>query len=314
MKSNFGGMYMIIKKEKSLHSSTDAHAKWGYIFAMPAIIGFFVFTAGPMLYSLYLAFTDTSIGINGKFIGINNFKTIFTTDPFFFLSLKVTFSYAIIAVPLNLLASFGVALLLNTKNLYGVRIFRTIAYLPSIVPAVANGLLWKWIFNPDFGILNSLLSFFNLPTSNWIYEKSSVIPSIAFMQLWNIGPIMIVFLAGLQDVPKHLHESIEVDGGNFWHKFWYVTVPMMTPTIFFNLLMGIIGALQAFYQAFIMTEGGPSNGSLFLGYHIYRTAFKDNQMGYASALSWILFVIVFVFSLIVFKSSNSWVYYAEGDE
>ncbi len=287
---------------------------WGYLFALPAILGFVLFTAGPMLYSLYLSFTDVRLGVQGNFIGFANYIKIFTNDPFFTLSLGVTFKYLIIAVPINIIGSFIAALLLNTKGLHGKRFFRTIVYLPCIVPAVANGLLWKWMFNPDFGLLNAILKFFGLPASQWVYEKATVIPSLGFMQFWAIGSTMIIFLAGLQGVSSSLYEAVDVDGGNMWHKFWHITVPMMTPTIFFNLVMSIISYLQAFYQAFIMTEGGPSNGSLFYAYHIYRTAFKDNNMSYASALAWVLFVIVAVFTVILFKSSDHWVYYAEGDD
>ncbi len=287
---------------------------WGYLFALPAILGFAIFTAGPMLYSLYLSFTNVKLGVNGDFIGMENYKEIFTTDPFFGLSLKVTFSYMLFAVPINIGASFLAAMMLNTKGLRGMRFYRTIVYLPGIVPAVANGLLWKWMFNPDFGLLNTLLRGMNLPVSQWVYAKSTVIPSLAFMQFWNIGATMIIFLAGLQGVSSSLYEAVEVDGGNLWHKFIKITLPMMTPTIFFNLVMAIINYLQAFYQAFVMTEGGPSNGSLFYAYHIYRTAFKDNNMGYASSLAWILFVIISAFTVVLFKTSNSWVYYAEGDD
>ena len=301
-------------KVKAKTKKAFSQQTWGYLFALPAILGFLVFTAGPMLYSLYLSFTDVRIGVNGNFIGLQNYKQIFTTDPFFTLSLGVTFKYMLLAVPINIGASFVAALMLNTKGLRGVRVFRTVVYLPGIVPAVANGLLWKWMFNPDFGLLNTILNALNLPTSQWVYQKSTVIPSLAFMQFWGIGSTMIIFLAGLQGVSSSLYEAVDVDGGNFWHKFRHITLPMMTPTIFFNLVMAIINYLQAFYQAFIMTEGGPSNGSLFYAYHIYRTAFKDNNSGYASALAWILFVIVAVFTVILFKTSNNWVYYAEGED
>ncbi len=303
----------LVKEVSFKNKKKNYEEKWGWFFAAPAIIGFLVFTAVPMLMSLYLSFTNTTLGVDGAFIGIENFKTIFTTDPFFKLSLGVTFSYVVLAVPLNLICSFSVALLLNTERLKGVRFYRTIVYLPGIVPAVANAFLWKWLFNPDLGLLNKILSFMHVPAQQWIYSKSSVVPSLAFMGIWGIGANMIIFLAGLQGVPRSLYEAIEVDGGNVFHKFIYCTLPMMTPTIFFTLVMGIIGTLQAFYQAFVMTDGGPNNGSLFYAYHIYRTAFSSNKMGYASALSWILFVIVIFFTFIIFKTSNSWVYYPEGE-
>ncbi|MDR1440377.1 MAG: sugar ABC transporter permease [Clostridiales bacterium] len=299
---------------KAASRKSLSQQSWGYVFALPAIVGFAVFTAWPMLYSLYLSFTSTRLGVSGDFIGLSNYRQIFSTDPFFKLSLRVTFYYLLLSVPVNIGASFAAALILSTKGLRGQRLFRTIVYLPYIVPAIANGLLWKWMFNPDFGLLNTMLRFFRLPTTQWVYAQSTVIPSLAFMQFWNIGGTMIIFLAGVQGVPASLYEAVVVDGGNFWHKFRHITVPMMTPTIFFNLVMAIISYLQAFYQAFVMTEGGPSNGSLFYAYHIYRTAFKDNSMGYASALAWILFVIVALFTVVLFKSSDRWVYYAQGEE
>ena len=287
--------------------------KWGWFFAAPALIGFFVFTAGPMLMSLYLSFTDSKFGIDATWIGWANYQNIFTIDPFFKLSLGVTFSYVVIAVPLNLICSFFVAMLLNTDGLKGVKYFRTVVYLPSIIPAVANAFLWKWLFNPTRGLLNTLIGFIGIPAQQWVYAKQSVIPSLALMGIWNIGANMIIFLAGLQGVPRSLYEAIDVDSGNFFHKFRYCTLPMMTPTIFFTLVMGIIGTLQAFYQAFVMTEGGPNNGSLFYAFNIYRTAFSSNNMSKACAQAWILFIIVMFFTALIFRSSSSWVYYEGGE-
>lgn len=279
---------------------------------MPAIIGLVGFTIGPMIASFYFSLTDVTLGIKGNFVGLENYKNLFTKDPFFFTSLKVTFTYAALSVPLNLISAFLVALLLNVEGIKGLKVYRTLIYLPCIVPAVANGMLWKWLYNPNFGLFNQLLNYIGLPGSDWIYSKETVLPSLAFMNVWGMGSTMIIFLAGLQGVNRALYEAIEVDGGNGWHKFRYVTIPMMTPTIFFNLVMGIIGALQAFYQAFVMTNGGPSNGSLFFGYHIYRTAFENLKTGYAAAMSWVLFVIVLFFTVIIFRTSKSWVYYEEG--
>jgi len=298
-----------VKPRKIKH----AYEKWGWFFAAPALAGFFIFTLGPMLMSLYLSFTDSTLGIDGNWIGIAHYVNIFTTDPFFKMALGVTFSYVVIAVPLNLVCSFLVALLLNTDGLKGIKFYRTIVYLPSIVPVVANAFLWKWLFNPTRGLLNAIIAVVGIAPQQWVYAKSSVIPSLALMGIWNIGTNMIIFLAGLQGVPRSLYEAIEVDGGNIFSKFRHCTLPMMTPTIFFTLVMGIIGTLQAFYQAFVMTEGGPNNGSLFYAYHIYRTAFSSNNMSKANALSWILFVIVFFFTALVFKSSRSWVYYEGGE-
>ncbi|MCL2837302.1 MAG: sugar ABC transporter permease [Defluviitaleaceae bacterium] len=217
------------------------------------------------------------------------------------------------AVPINLITAFGMALLLNTEGLKGKKFYRTIAYMPYVVPAVATAFLWRWLFNPSMGLMNTILEAVGLPPSQWIFSERTVLPSIAMMVIWSIGANMIIYLAGLQGVPRSLYDAIEVDGGGIFSKFRYATLPMMTPTIFFTLIMGIIHNLQAFFQAFIMTEGGPNNGSLFFAYHIYRTGFVSNNMSRASALSWVLFVIVMFFTAFIFLSSKKWVYYEGGD-
>jgi len=285
---------------------------WGWLFAGPAIIGFLAFTLGPMISSIYLSMTDSTLGFGGTWVGIANYRQIFTADPFVWQSLRVTFTFVAISVPLSLTASFFVALLLNTEGLKGVKYWRTIAYLPSIVPGVATAFLFRWIFNPR-GLMNHLLEFFNIPGQNWFFDERWVLPTFAFMGLWGIGGSMVIFLAGLQGVPRSLYDAIEVDGGNIFSKFRYATLPMMTPTIFFNLIMGIIGTLQTFVGALLITEGGPNNASLFFGWHIYRTAFVNFNMSYAAALSWVMFVIVFFFTAIVFATSRHWVYYEGGD-
>ena len=213
------------------------------------------------------------------------------------------------SVPLRLVAAFGLAVLLNRK-IRGLPIFRTIFYLPSIVPLIASSVLWIWLFNPDFGLLNAILVPLGVPRLQWIYGTRTVIPALILMSMWDIGPMMIIFLAGLQGVPRQYYEAVEIDGGNPWHKMRHVTIPMVTPTILFNLILSVIGTMQTFVQAYVMTEGGPDNASLLYVLYLYNKAFEQSQMGYASALAWILFLIIAGLSVLLFRSSSRWVYYA----
>ncbi|MCD9021144.1 carbohydrate ABC transporter permease [Cohnella silvisoli] len=285
--------------------------KWGIIFALPPILGLLCFTLYPVAASFFYSLTDWSIGNDWQMVGMDNYKTIFTGDPLFRKALYATTYYALGSVPIGLVVAFAVAMLLNQK-VKGLSIFRTIFYLPTIVPSIANTILWLWIFNPDFGLLNSMLKSVGLPTSQWVYNESTAIPSLIMMSSWGVGNTILIFLAGLQGVPAHLYEAVEVDGGNRWHKFWHITIPCMTPTIFFNLVMALIGTFQAFNQAYVMTEGGPNNSTLFYVYYLYRKAFTESKIGYASALAWVLFIIIMALTLIVFKSSKRWVHYEEG--
>ena len=221
-------------------------------------------------------------------------------DPLFWKSLWVTGFYTALSVPVSMAFAFGLASLLN-KRIPGLGIFRTIFYLPSLIPVIATSILWLWMYNPDFGLFNAALGLVGIDKQKWIYSEWEVIPALVFMSMWSVGPMMIIFLAGLQDVPQQLYEAVDIDGGNAWHKLRYVTLPMMTPTILFNLLISMVASLQTFIQPFVMTEGGPNNGSLFFVYFIYRTAFQQSRMGYASALAWALFVVVGLLSLLVFQ-------------
>lgn len=285
---------------------------FGLLFAAPAILGFLIFTVGPMIASLYFSLTDYTVFTAPSFVGLSNYTTMFSgKDPFFYPSLKATFLYVFLAVPCYMVFAFTLAMLLNAK-IKGLSFFRTVFYLPSIVPVVASAMIWMWLYNPDLGLINHILSSVGLPTSLWLYSEKMVIPSIVLMGLWGTGGTMVIFLAGLKGISDHYYEAIEIDGGSGWHKFWYITVPMMTPTIFFNAVMGLIGAFQVFSEAYILTQGGPNNASLFYVFYIWREAFRNSNMGYASALAWVLFVIIMIFTLIVFKTSK-WVYY-EGEE
>lgn len=298
-------------KRSRMSPQRRREAWWGLLCAAPAILGFLLWQLGPIVASLFLAFTDWNIAGTPRWIGLDNFQRLFGADEFFRKSLGVTLLYTVGSVPLSIVVSFALAMLLN-QRIRALPIFRTIFYLPSIVPVVASSVLWMWMFNPDIGLLNAVLRPLGVPKLQWIYDTSTVIPSLILMSLWSLGPMMIVFLAGLQGVPRHLYEAVSVDGGNVWHRLVHVTLPMMTPTILFNLVLTIIGALQTFSQAYVMTKGGPDNASLFYVLYMYRTAFLEGEMGYASALAWVLFVVIAVLSLLVLRSASRWVYYEGG--
>ena len=222
--------------------------------------------------------------------------------------MKATFIYTFASVPVGLVFAFFLALLINTQ-IRGIAIFRTIYFLPSIVPAVAAALLWAWIFNTEFGLLNAGLSTLGASKIAWLQEPSWAMVAFVVMSTWGVGGAMIIFLAGLQGIPEVYYEAADLDGAGRWHKLWNVTIPLMSPVIFFNLIIGIINSFQVFVSALLMTNGGPQNATLFLVLYIYRTAFQSQNMGYAAALSWLLFFILMIFSFIVFKYLGSRVYY-----
>lgn len=282
----------------------------GWMFALPAILGFLILTLIPMVVSLFLSMTDYSAFKSEiRFIGLDNFKTMFgSTELYFSDSLKATAYYAVLNVPASLLVAFLIALALNT-NIRGRGIFRSIFYLPSIVPAVASCVVWMWLLNQQYGLLTTLVKQLGMGTPGWLWDKKTVIPTIVMTGLWNTGGTMVIFLAGLQGIPQVYYEALSVDGGNAWHKLRHITIPMLTPTIFFNGIMAVINSLQVFTQGYIMTKGGPSNSSLFYVLYLYRQAFEKANMGYACALAWFLFLIIMILTAIIMKSQNKWVYY-----
>ncbi|WAH39153.1 carbohydrate ABC transporter permease [Alicyclobacillus dauci] len=285
----------------------------GYAFISPWLIGFVVLTLGPLIASLYLGFTQYNLLSSPKLVGFENYVHIFH-DHNFWQSLYVTFYYAIFSVPLDLIVALFLAMMLNQKVRF-LRWFRTIYYLPAVLPPVAVAILWNWILNPQYGILNRFLGFLHLPQPQWLVTPQWTVPSFIVMSIWGVGTWMITFLAGLQDVPLSLYEAAVIDGASTWKKFWHVTLPMISPVLFFNLVMGIIGAFSYFTQAFVMGAGyggqgaGISNSGLFYALNIYIQGFSNLNMGYACALAWVLFFIVLVLTLLVFKSSSLWVYY-----
>ncbi|MDR3333849.1 MAG: sugar ABC transporter permease [Treponema sp.] len=281
--------------------------RWGYFFIAPCIFGLLVFSFGPMLFSLIISFTQWNMVTPAEFIGLENFKTLIH-DPLVGISVRVTLYYTVLAVPLITAITFLLALVLNTK-VKGLHVFRTIFYIPSIVPIVASCALWVYIFNPMFGLMNSMFRALGLPPQNFLFSPRGAVPGLALMAVWLSGNTVVIYLAGLQGISRELYEAANLDGAGIFQNFFHITLPMMTPIIFFNMLMAIINAMQTFSQAFIMTGGGPNNASLFLSLYIYQEAFKFQKMGYAAAVSWVLFLMVAIVAGIVFKTSRRWVFY-----
>lgn len=296
---------------------TGAEQAWGYLAISPWLTGFLLFSLGPILFSMVLSFTrwnSLAPASQARFVGLSNYATILGgQDELFFLSLRATALYALLSLPLSLVCGLILALMMNAR-LRGIPFFRTLYYLPAVMPAVATAVLFNWLLRQQ-GLLNYLLGGFGaIPFSkmpDWMNDPSWAIPGIVFMSLWGVGGGMMIYLAGLQNIPTQLYEAAQIDGAGSFAQFRVVTLPMLSPVIFFNLVMGIIGSLQVFTSAFVLFGGsaGPENAALFYSFYLYRKAFEQFQVGYGSALAWILFVIILCLTLIVFRSSTLWVYY-----
>ncbi len=297
-------------------SSLEAEeAIWGIIFLLPWLLGLIIFILGPILASAYFSFTEYEVISAPKFIGLDNYIKAFTDDEQFWPSLGRTFTFAVAMVPLSIVGSLGLAMLLN-QGLMGTNVFRTFFFLPSLTPAVALAMLWIWLFHPNVGPVNVALGWIGIEGPGWLSSKESALPALIIISLWGSvgGTQMLIFLAGLQGVPQSLFEAAEIDGAGDWAKFRHVTLPMISPTLFFNLILGIIGALKVFTLAFVATKGGPSFATWFYALHIYRQAFEYFRMGYGSALAWIFVIVLLFFTYLQLQWSRRWVYYAgEGD-
>ncbi len=280
----------------------------GFAFISPWLIGFLIFTAIPFFSSVYLSFTRYDIVSAPRWVGAANYATLFQNDPLFWKSLGITFKYALIAVPLGTLCSVALALLLN-HAVPGISVFRTIFYLPSIVPVVATSVVFMWILNPQIGLVNGILRNFGITGPAWLQDKNWAFWSLVGMSIWGVGGSMVIYLAGLKDVPVHLYEAATIDGANPWQRLTRITLPMLTPVIFFNVVMGVIGAFQYFTQAFVMTQGGPEDSTLFYALYLFDRAWRYFDMGYASAMAWILFLIVVTITGALFKTQSRWVHY-----
>lgn len=297
---------------REYRSPLRRHEAWhGVLFAGPWIIGFLAFVAGPFLASFALSFTSYKVGVGSAWIGLENYAEMFTRDDLFWKSLYNTGYYVLFAVPLGVIGSLLLALLMN-QRVRGIPVFRTMVYVPSIVSGVAVAYLWMWLLDPNIGLVNYVLRSLHLPAPLWAQSEAWAKPALIVVSLYSIGgATMVVFLAGLQNIPEALYEAASLDGAGPWRKFVNVTLPMLSPIILFNLVVGIIGSFQVFTQAYIMTRGGPANATMFYVLYLYNVAFWYGRMGYGSALAWILFIIVLVFTLIQLKVSNRWVYYEE---
>ena len=279
----------------------------GYLFITPAVLGFLIFIAGPILVSAYFSLTEYKLISSPHWAGLQNYQTLWQ-DELFWQSLKVTLRYALLALPLGLVLSLGLALLLNQK-LWGVAFWRTVYYLPAVISGVAVAVLWSWILNSEFGLLNTFLRYFGIHGPNWLGDKRTALPALVMISLWGVGGNILIYLAGLQGIPTELYEAAAIDGAGMGRRLFNITLPLLSPVIFFNLVMGLIGVFQFFTEPFIMTQGGPEQSTLSYMLYLYRNAFKYFKMGYAAALAWVLFVLVLLLTLAVFRSSPLWVHY-----
>lgn len=282
-----------------------------WLFISPWIFGFIVFTVGPLLFSLYMSFFDWPIVGEREFIGIDNYRTMLTLDPQFWESLWITTKFALLFVPLNIVLAFLMALLLN-MGLKGTGFFRTAFYLPSVISGVALVTIWSWIYSHRYGLLNYLLGLVGVDGPNWLGDASWAVVAITIASLWGLGGTMLILLSGLQSIPKELYEAARISGVPLWAQTVWITLPMLGPMLLFSVITSIISAFQQLTIALLLTEGGPLGSTYFFAMYIYDNAFKYFDMGYAAAMSWIMFGIVLVLSLAVMKSSAAWVHY-EGE-
>ncbi len=282
-------------------------AIFGFLFILPALVGFVVFIAGPILVSLYFSLTEFNIISMPRWIGIQNYLQL-AGDPIFWQSLRVTAIYALLSLPASLILSLTLAVLMNQK-LRGIAFWRTVYYLPAVISGVAVAVLWRWILNPEFGLLNVLLRYLGVNGPNWLQDTRTALPSLVMISLWSVGGNMVIYLSGLQGIPTELYEAAEIDGATSWQRFLHVTLPLLSPVIFFNVVMGLIGSFQWFTEPFVMTHGGPEQSTLSYMLNLYNNAFQFFKMGYASALGWVLFVLVLLLTVVVFRSSPMWVHY-----
>ncbi|MFB5660972.1 carbohydrate ABC transporter permease [Alteribacillus sp. HJP-4] len=296
------------QKKKSLKNNLIA-----YSFLSPWLIGFIGFVIGPMIMSLYLSFTDYDMLSSPSWIGFSNYIHMFTNDERFWTAIQVTLVFVFISTPLKLAFALFIAMLFNTGH-RGSGIYTTVYYIPSIIGgSVAVAVMWRQLFGSD-GAVNDFLSFLGIQGQNWIASPDHALSVIILLVIWQFGSPMIIFLAGLRQIPQELYDAASVDGANTIAQFLRITIPMLTPVIFFNLVMQTIGGFLTFTQAYLITDGGPLDRTLFFALYLYERAFQNFQMGYASAMAWILLVIIAIFTALIFKSSKSWVYYESGGD
>ncbi len=300
----------IVAEWRGLSAARRREAISGYLFIAPWLIGFVVFFVGPIIASFFLSFTSWNIVGAPQWIGLDNYTNILTNDPRFFKAVQVTITYAVFYLPLEVACGIGLAVLMNQK-LRGIGIFRTLYYMPYVVPQVAAALVWVWMLNARYGVVNTILSWFGISGPNWLGNPAYVLTSMVIIALWGVGGSSIIYLAGLQNIPQSLYEAATVDGANRIQQFTRITLPMLSPTIFFQVVLGLIGVFQTFTPAYIAAgaNGGPLQSGLFYMLYIYNRGFVSMRMGYASALAWILTAFILVVTVLVLRSSRYWVYY-----
>lgn len=287
----------------------------GYLFLLPWLLGLIVFVGGPTVASLCLSFTNYNLLNTPKFIGIQNYVQMFTMDPRYIHSIEVTVIYVVFSVPLSLAVALAFAILLNRK-IRGVGIYRSVFYVPSLLGgSVAIAILWRQIFDSD-GIVAHLTRFVGLPSTSWISTPSLAIWTLILLHIWQFGAPMVIFLAGLKQIPTELYEAAAVDGASRWTRFWRITLPLLTPVLFFNFVLTLINSLQAFTPAFVVSTGtgGPLDSTLFYTLYLYTNGFANFRMGYASAMGWVLLVVVAIFAAVAFATSRYWVYYSDAED
>jgi multiple sugar transport system permease protein len=297
-------------------SPSRRNALWGLVFVGPWIVGFLLFTIGPLIASFVLSFTDFNLVRPEavQFVGVDNYARL-SGDPLVLQGLLVTAKFALIAVPATMVASLGIAVLVNSPRLFGRSIFRSLFYMPIQIPLVASTLVWISFLNTETGWLNKLLEMIGITGPDWINNATWVYPALTLIGLWGIGNFMLTNIAGLQSVPSELYEAARIDGAGPWHMFRRITIPLMSPILLYNLVISLITTFQYFTQAYVLTNGrgDPNNATLFINLDLFREAFVNNHMGYASAIGWLLFVIVLVLTLVLFGISRRRVYYAGGE-
>jgi multiple sugar transport system permease protein len=279
-----------------------------YLCIAPWLLGFLFFYLGPMVASFGFSLTRWDLLTPPEFIGLDNYVRMFTRDPLFWKSLKITTIYTVSYVTLDLILALVLALLLN-QRIRGIGVFRTVYYLPSVLAGVAYVVMWMWMFNPQAGLINTLLRYVGIQGPRWLQSPQWALPALIIMGLWSVGRSMVIYLAGLQDIPAVLYEAAKIDGASRWQEFWKITLPLLTPAILFNLVFGIIMTFQSFTNVYVATNGGPLNSTLFYVVYLYRKAFEHLSMGYASAMAWILLLIVLICTLLIFRTSGRWVFY-----
>ncbi|MBC8159831.1 MAG: sugar ABC transporter permease [Roseiflexaceae bacterium] len=278
-----------------------------YLCISPWLVGLLLFVLGPMTASLGISFTRWDLLSPARFVGLRNYQRL-AEDPLFWQALRVTAFYTLLYVPTELVGGLGLALLMN-QRVPGIALFRTIFYLPSVLSGVAFVVVWTWIFHPEAGLLNAGLALLGITGPRWLADPRTALYALWIMSIWGLGRAAVIYLAGLKNLPRQLHEAATIDGANAWQAFRHVTIPLLTPTIFFNLLLSVIATFQVFTSAFIATNGGPLDSTLFFVLYLYRQAFERFSMGYAAALAWVLFIVILALTLLVVRSADRWVYY-----